>query len=373
VADPNDEAAARAWEAFKTGRHDEAAAVCEAMLAVSPHHAGLCGIYGIVCGERGDFGLSVENFQRARALEPTNPDWSFNLGIAYLRDRRFSEAKAALLEASRLRPDCMQYLVELAILHASLDEDREALRLCLDVIAQEPANADAHLVAAETLLRRGEMLLGWAQYIKGHRLRRDRARLEARTSDEPQILPPRWDGGRHPDSSILLHCDLGFSEMIQFARYIPLVAQHCRSLTVQSPVELMTLLSRHPAIASVVPWGQKTQNGHAFQARLSELPGLFATTLESIPGGAAYLDADPAGVQMWRERLPARTETHRLVVGLAWSGRTAGQRPTGRFLQFSQLAPLLSGALPLSVCRNQCPLWMPMHCARRMFWTCRPS
>jgi len=341
VADRNDEAAARAWEAFRSGRHDEATAICEAMLAVSPDHAGLRGISGIICGERGDFAMSVENFQRAKTLEPTNPDWSFNLGIAYLRDRRFSDAKAALFEALRLRPHCIEYLVELAVLHASLDEDREALRLCLEVIDQDANNADAHLLLAETLLRRGEMLLGWAQYTKGHGIRQERARLQRGASGESQITPPRWDGMQHPDAAILLHCDLGFSEMIQFARYIPLVAEHCGAVTVQTPMELTSLLSRSVAIAAVIPWGQTTETDHALQARLSELPGLFATTLERIPGSIPYLKADPDRVQMWREKLPARTAAHRMLVGLAWSGRTANERPAGRFLRFSQLHPLL--------------------------------
>src|ERR1700733_3564613 len=144
-----DEAATRAWGAFTAGRHDEATAICSEMLAHSPDHAGLLGVYGVIVGERGDIEAALQKLLRARSIAPDNPDWSFNLGIAYLRGGRLYEAKTALLEALRLRPRNIGYLIELAILHASLDEDRDTLAICLDVIAQEPDDADGHLLLAE--------------------------------------------------------------------------------------------------------------------------------------------------------------------------------------------------------------------------------
>ena len=45
--------------------------------------------------------------------------------------------------------------------------------------------------------------------------------------------------------------------------------------------------------------------GHAAHCRLSSVPGLLHTTLETIPAKIPYLFADPVRVAAWRERLGA--------------------------------------------------------------------
>ena len=341
MVDPYDEAAARAWAAFTVGRQDEAIDICRETLARMPDHAGLLGVYGIIVGERGDIETAVEKLQVARSLAPHNPDWPFNLAIAYRRGGRLDEAKAMLLESLRLRPGSIQYLIELSILHASLGEERHTLAICLDILAHEPDNADGHLLLAETLLRRGEMSLGWKVYVRGQRLRQDRPRIEVSPAAEPNAALPRWKGIRSPDLPILLSCDQGFSEMIQFARYVPLVAQQCASVALQTPTELVPLLSRIPGI-TVVPVGQSPQLAYAEHAMLSDLPELFATTVSNIPNRIPYLDADPARAQVWREKLATFHGNKRVLVGLIWSGGITNPRRMERSLSFAQLAPLLA-------------------------------
>jgi tetratricopeptide (TPR) repeat protein len=340
MVDPDDEAAARAWAAFMGGRLDEATAICHEALARSPDHAGLLGICGIVIGECGDIEAAVEKLQLARSRAPNNPDWQFNLGIAYLRAGRLLEAKAALLEALRLQPNSVGCLVELAKLHAMLSEDRDILIVCQNVLAHDPGNVDGHLLLAETLLRRGEMALGWKAYVKGQRLRRDRARIEASPAAEPVTADAPWKPGRSQDQSVLLTGDQGFAETIQFSRYVPLVAQQCASVALQSPIELVPLLSRIPGI-TVIPAGQ-SQLAYAAHAMLSDLPELFATTTGNIPCATPYLDADPVRVEVWRERLAAFLGNKRVLVGLTWSGGIPSQRRAQEPLWFAQMAPLLA-------------------------------
>jgi tetratricopeptide (TPR) repeat protein len=341
MVDANSEAAARAWVAFKSGRLDEATAICVEMLERSPDHAGLIGVFGVIIGERGDIDAAVQIFQRARSIAPDNPDWPFNLGIAYIRSGRPYEARVAILEALRLRPQSIEYSIELAVLHASLDEDQDALATCLDVIARAPTNADAHLLLAETLLKRGEMVLGWGAWLKGLQLRRERPAGKTSPGASSMTGPPRWNGERSPEVSVVLDCDRSFGEIIQFVRYIPALARECRTVTLRSPIGLVPVLSRIPEV-TIVPIEQRMDLCGTAHAMLSELPALLASTLENIPGGMSYLDADPVRVRVWHERLSAWNSRGEMLVGLIWCEPITNQTRARYSLAFSQLAPLLA-------------------------------
>ena len=56
-----------------------------------------------------------------------------------------------------------------------------------------------------------------------------------------------------------------------------------------------------------------------------DLPGLFGTTLDSIPGATPYLFADPADMKAWAARLAAFSGERR--VGLVWSGDSRKHNP----------------------------------------------
>ena len=80
--------------------------------------------------------------------------------------------------------------------------------------------------------------------------------------------------------------------------------------------------------------------GHAAHCRLSSVPGLLHTSLETIPANIPYLSADPARVAVWRERLDARLPAGTRRIGLAWIGRPTHPNDRRRSLPLARLAPL---------------------------------
>jgi hypothetical protein len=72
---------------------------------------------------------------------------------------------------------------------------------------------------------------------------------------------------------------------------------------------------------------------------LMSLPGAFGTTLETLPGGPAYLRADPALTAAWAERLGPRTRPR---VGLVWSGSPHQVNDRNRSAPLADLLPVLS-------------------------------
>jgi hypothetical protein len=80
--------------------------------------------------------------------------------------------------------------------------------------------------------------------------------------------------------------------------------------------------------------------GHAAHCRLSSLPYLFRTQLDSIPSVFPYLRVDPARVAHWRERLAATLPAGVKRIGLAWTGRPTHPNDRRRSMALEQLGAL---------------------------------
>lgn len=131
--------------------------------------------------------------------------------------------------------------------------------------------------------------------------------------DRPFHLRAVWDGRALEDRHVLVRCHHGLGDVVQFARFLPALAERARSLTVTAPdaahawlrAGVRGLCALHPLTAPDPPYDVDIE--------LMELPFAFRTTLETIPPPLAPLaNADAP-------RLPDGVSGAPLSVGLAWA------------------------------------------------------
>lgn len=162
---------------------------------------------------------------------------------------------------------------------------------------------------------------------------------EAGRGQLPKITSAPWNGMHIPSGRILVVGHQGYGDTIQFARYIPMVAERCQEVILGCSVEMLSLLRRIPGITHAHrQWNEIP--GHAAYCRLSSLPHLFQTTMISIPSNGPYLHPDPTRVATWAERFAAQLPSDTKRIGLPGVG-----------------AP----PLPMVV-------GDPLHCAVRCLW-----
>lgn len=126
---------------------------------------------------------------------------------------------------------------------------------------------------------------------------------------------------------ILLRCDHGLGDTIQFIRYAPLLRSAAGHIIAHVQPRLVPLVRRLPEIDRVFTWNEPWPRGeYDCEIEIMDLPYLFRTTLDTIPREVPYLSVDPA-------LLGPPTGG----IGLQWS---AGEWDAGRSLPVSALAPL---------------------------------
>ena len=331
-----EQALARAQAATQAKRFGEADGICRDVLATSPDHASALALQGVIAAHTGNPERAIELLERALARHPGVASWHANLCSLYRIMNRVPEAVASGREAVRLAPENPDNLVNLSLAFTDLDERDNAVACLLRALGLNPSHADARLAMAQNLLARGELGPGWIEYEW-------RNETEAGKGQLPRITSAPWNGMRIPGGRILLVGDQGYGDTIQFARYIPMVAALCKEVVLGCSAEMASLLGRMPGVASCHHrWNEIP--GHAAHTRLSSLPYLFQTKLETIPNRVPYLTPDPARVEKWRARLDQITTQGRRRIGIAWTGRPTHPNDRRRSLRLAQLRPLAEAA-----------------------------
>lgn len=336
TAETIEQALGRAQQAGRAKRVNEAIGICNDVLTGSPDHAPALAMMGTLRAQLGDLEQGIELLEQAVMHDANVPGWHANLCALYRLAERPEDALRAGGNAVRLNASAPQFLVNLALAHVDMDERDQAVACLLRAIGIDADDASAHLALGQVLLATGEMHPGWIEYEW-------RNKTEAAQGTMPRITSAHWNGMNIPGGRILLVGDQGYGDTIQFARYIPLVAQRCDEVLMGCSVELAPIIAKLPGVGRCFSnWSEIP--GHAAHCRLSSLPWLFQTGLDTIPGPEPYITADPARAEAWAELLAQRVGTSRKRIGIAWSGRPTHPNDRRRSFRLARLRPLAEAA-----------------------------
>src|SRR5207302_1413969 len=139
--------------------------------------------------------------------------------------------------------------------------------------------------------------------------------------------------------SILLHMEQGIGDMIQFIRYLPLVAARGGNVIVECVREMKQLFAPLRTIGTWIDHGDPLPPFDV-HCPMASLPLAFHTTIETIPAAVPYLRADPTRVAHWRARGAGPSSGRHLNIGLAWAGRPTHENDPHRSIPLQLLAPL---------------------------------
>lgn len=330
-----DQALARAQAAAQAKRFNEASGICNDVLAASPDYPAALALRGIISALQNEPERGIELLERAIKLRPGNASWYAHLASLCRATYRMEQALAAGQESVRLDPGNADNLVNLSLIFVDVDDRERAIACLLRALGQKHDHADGHLALAQNLLAMGDFAPGWLEYEW-------RNETEAGKNTMPKMTSAHWNGMAIPKGRILLVGDQGYGDTIQFARYIPRVATLCEEVVLGCSIEMGPILQNIPGVKQFCHrWNDVP--GHAAHCRLSTLPYLFQTNLETIPAQVPYLKADPARVAAWRERLAIQLPPGRRI-GLAWTGRPTHPNDRRRSLPLARLRPIADAA-----------------------------
>ncbi|MBF0108484.1 MAG: tetratricopeptide repeat protein [Magnetococcales bacterium] len=292
----------------RLGEWDLAEAKFRHALRVHPDVCQGHNNYGSALLERGAFAEAARQFRLALQQCPEYPLAVNNLGVAWHKEGQILDAMEQFRHALRLKPDYFAAANNLGLACQELGRLDEALEWFQLACRINPDFADARYNEGLIWLTRGDFERGWRGYESRLGMARYRNHL---------FFRPAWALSLVPGGRVLVYCEQGFGDNIQFIRLVTFLAQAAMRVTLVCPGALARLFSTAPGIDCLVVDETPAMAEYDLHLPLLSLPCLFGIrphTLSFVP----YLAADASGMAAFRELfLPFRK---RLRIGLVWRG-----------------------------------------------------
>ncbi|WP_165772260.1 tetratricopeptide repeat protein [Niveispirillum lacus] len=360
---------------LEDGQYQEAGNYYRTLLKISPNDVAALNGLGLIAQSQHDWDAAVASYRLGITLAPDNVDLHTNLGICLTTLRRFDEARVSLENAVRLQPDATGFfnlgrlhenagrlndavacydhalalkpnmvgaLIQRGITLHVLGRDADAITDLEQALKIETDSAKAAWNLSLCLLREGRYEEGWRQFEArwcGH---------GGMAAGSRNFNAPQWRGDPNPDGCLLIHTEQGMGDTLQMARYIPMAAEAFQGkVVVEAQNSLVRLLessfsrqSLHIVERAADFPGSTGLPPFTTHVPIASLPGIFKTTLSTVPNQTPYLRPPTAEQEQWAARIMARRGT--LRVGLVWQGNPDHHNDQNRSIPVSALEPLLS-------------------------------
>jgi len=315
-------------------RLDEAVTCYERVVALDPRHAKAQLNLGAANRELGRLEKSVEHYEVALDVDPTYDLARIGLsgalqllGSEHVALAAFQPAIDCFQRAAGLEPNSPGVALLLGQALFDVERYQEGIQHFERALQIAPDHELAHLARSYALLAMGDYQRGWRDY---------EWRWSPGASNPPKIPRPRWDGSPLQGRRILLHCEQGFGDTIQFIRYAPLVKQRGGHVLIDCPPPLARILSTVDGVDEIVPRGEEVRSCDIWIPLMS-LPRMLQTTLETVPNSVPYLHADEQLSAQWHQRL---TSDDSFKIGIAWKGNVETEKVRTRAFALAELEPV---------------------------------
>jgi tetratricopeptide (TPR) repeat protein len=353
------------------GLPDEALDACRRAHALDPHCAEVQNNLGLALLARGAFEEALPHIQAAIGLRPQMPEAHFNLGRALKGIGEWQAALDALRTAVAHAPAYAEAWHELASVQERTDDPQASLGSCERALGLRGDFAEAWVARGDALTSLGDIegavasyraalringgfavaryqlalaLLGRGAYAEGWQ--HYEARLDPSIPgavSAPMMPMPQWQGEPIAGKRLLVLTEQGYGDHIQFARFVPRLAQQGVEVVLGASPEMGALSSTVRGVERVVTQVDDAwASGAHCWTFVGSLPLRLGVGEADLGMSAPYVAANAGRVAAWRDRLAALDGACK--VGLVWAGRAEHGNDWRRSIPFGQLAPL--GSVP---------------------------
>lgn len=308
-------------------RLDEAEAALQRCLEVQPSNtAARCNL-GILAMDRGASAEALAIFDAVLAEDPSCGPARFHRGNVLANLDRWAEGLAAALMAAEEAPQLPAAQVNAGWHLMKAGRLAEAEAAFDRALALDPGLPTGRWNRAYVRLLQGRWREAWPDFPS-------RLAIAQGLPNRKRFAEPAWDGGAFPGKTLLLWCEQGFGDTLQFLRFLPEVQALGGQVVVQVQPGLHALLQGKLPADGLVAEGHPLPS-FDLQAPLMDLPRLLEAGPDTLRDAVPYLQApDPMPT------LAAALDRPGLRIGLAWTGNPAHLDQSRRSLPPRAFAPL---------------------------------
>jgi len=316
-------------------RYDEAVPMLLQALKNNPNHIFLIMGLGFGYFLKGEDEKALAVFEDGVKRFPRSAELLASLGAYYYEHYDYEKSFLYFARAQKESPGLALALHGLGLLLDRQGKSEEGLQMVDKALSTEPNDYSYIFTKVTLLLASGRFEEGWALH---ERL------LPSPYHRNVKFIPkkPVWTGSNNPKTTLLIHCEQGLGDNIQFIRYAALCKERVGKVYVLCSKPLKRLFECCPSVDGV--YTGISRWGFDEQVSMLSLPAIFKTTLETVPADVPYFVLPPKIKRQWANKIVVPKA--KLKVGLVWSGsmfkgaRRGDLRAVQRNVGLEKLLPL---------------------------------
>jgi hypothetical protein len=322
--------------AHRLGDLDRAERLLRKAIRFGQESPELLGELGRVFIDKKQWDNAASCFERSLELFPEYAEAFINLGFTMNAKRDLVAAKAVYQRGLVAFPDNVDLWTNLATLQRESGELDESIKRLNEMEARFGFTAALQESRGRAWLQLRRWSEGWTDYEA-------RLRIDGPTKVSFDTRIPRWNGESIDGKHMLVLCEQGIGDEVQFAScFLDLVRTSGKCTLTCSP-RLESIYRRSFPTANVLPlsdqerlsWQPIEPASFDFVVAAGSLPRFFRNSDDAFPQ-EPYLVADEPEVQRYRET------SNPLRVGVSWWGCAIVSQMQQRSIPFEVFSNLLS-------------------------------
>jgi tetratricopeptide (TPR) repeat protein len=324
--------------AFKEqGKFEMAMEAYHKALAIKSDYAAAYCNMGVVLADQSKLEEAITAYRNSLSLNPDYAEAHYNMAGAFAEQGNIEEAIASYKKALSLNSDYADAYNNIGNIFADQGKLEEAIEAYSKALAINPDYGDAHNGLSFALLNVGELKRGLDEYEW-------RWKSTKYISSKRHFSQPLWDGQKSlQNKKILLWCEQGVGDTINWASCLPLVTSQAKHCIVECQEKLVPLLSRSFPNVEVKPENRSLdteRNDFDYHLPMGSLYRSFASEVSRKAKADAFLFPDPVRINFWRKRLISMGKGP--YVGISWKSANMSAKRLPNYASTSDLSPVLT-------------------------------
>ena len=315
---------------IEQGEFDKALQQFDIAINLDKKNPDLLNDKGELLQKMGKFNEAREVFLLAVKCDPQFKDAFNNLGVCLCSLNLYKEAKDAFQKAVDIEPRFFASHCNLALALQMLNETELSMK-SLNIATQlNPEDNFSRWNKANLLLLLDMYKEAWPLY----ELRWD----TVKKNDRRSFTEPLWLGSESiAGKKIFIHAEQGFGDVIQCARFLPLLKEMDAKVTLEVQTELHSIMSLIDGVEVVTK--NEVHKTYDFHCPIMSLPYAFKTSLHNIPTNEYITNFSVDKNSVFSKR--AHKKNNLLNIGICWSGSDTLVEHYKRSIDLDIIKPLL--------------------------------
>ncbi len=289
--------------------------------------------------EQQNYQEAIEFAIQGLKLEPENFELNFNIALAFKNQQNYDLALKFYKRAEKLNPASFLVPYNMSSVYFFLGYPQKATDAMKKALSLNPNNDELKYFLSLSLFRE-------KNYHEGLKLFESRLCKKTATLSQQRLYSntfnnaKEWQGEDISDKTVFMFYEAGFGDVIQYARYFPLLKQRCKKLLFKPQEELVELLKENNlGIDEIITYKDNpSQLDFQIYVPMLSLPYLLGLDESNMfISSDGYLNANPEKKEYYKEKF---FNNNKIKIGIKWQGNTASE--TDRVIDVEAFLPLLN-------------------------------